>query len=457
MQTTPAPSTLLENLSNLPPERGGVRAGERLVVALSGGADSTAMLDLLHRLAAEKELELIAAHLDHGLRPESADDAKWCAEFCEQRGIEFITQRVEIPDSEDAKQLGVEAAARDARYRFLDHIRESRGFDLVATAHHLDDHIETLLLWLFRGTGLTGMEGIRARTTTRLRPLREATREDILVYVKARELEWREDSTNAELSAQRNRIRHELLPQLRESFGPDGPQRLVEFAEHAARAGRFIAELAETAREGLQSPGADEAIHLDRKGFGGLPEMVQLELLRRIVRDLEPPGPQRWDQAGLRRLREFALTGSTGKRHPLAGGGWLGLERGILAFEGPRASKSTPPSPPELSIEVLPASADLLTITPAASTLIDADKVMGDLQLRLFEPGDRMQLAGMDGRKKLSELYREHGIPAHRRASMWVVADGEGIVWTAGVATSGRCRITPGTRRVLRLTLSPPL
>jgi tRNA(Ile)-lysidine synthetase-like protein len=259
----------------------------------------------------------------------------------------------------------------------------------------------------------------------------------------------------------------------------------VESAAHAARAGRFVGELAETAIEALRrdesealagpegtlpnggaagrvsslpafEPAADGAVRFDREGFAALPELLQLEVLRRTVRDLEPPGPQRWDQAGLRRLHAFALTGSVGKRHPLAGGGWLVLERGILAFHGLDREISRPQPSPELRVEVLPEGADVLTITQVPSTLVDADKVTGDLHLRSFEPGDRMQLAGMEGRKKLSDLYREHGIPADRRASMWVVEDGEGIVWTVGVTTCGRCRITPGTRRRLRLILSPP-
>ncbi|HKI83749.1 MAG TPA: tRNA lysidine(34) synthetase TilS [Candidatus Krumholzibacteria bacterium] len=451
---------LLELLRELPPERGGVLQGERLVVALSGGADSLALLDLLLRLQKEKELQLLAAHLDHGLRESSERDGEFCHEFCAARGVEFVLERIDPHAHARKTGIGLEAAGRQLRYEFLDRLREARGFDRVCTGHHRDDHLETLLLWLFRGTGLAGMEGIRARGVDRLRPLREFSRARIREYLKWRELKWREDESNASAGFRRNRVRHELIPLLDDIFDAGAVERLGDFAEHGAALAAWLAERAEGERSALQrmpEPPLDPAACelLDRPGFCALQEPVQLEILRHIARELEPAGPQHWSRENLLRLLEFALKASPGHRFPLARGGWLVIDRDALRFQAPAALAEADHDSMRLCVELLPAEGVEITMTARNCTQIDADKIHGNLNLRCFRPGDRMRVEGMPGRKKVAELYREHGVPADHRDSMWIVEDEEGIVWTVGVATSQHCRITSATRRVLRLTLQP--
>jgi tRNA(Ile)-lysidine synthase len=458
------PIDLLSPLRELPPARGGLLLGERLVVALSGGADSVTLLDLLLRLAEERELHLLAAHLDHGLREVSAQDAAFCREICAARGVELVQETADPRAEAEKERLGLEAASRHLRYAFLDRVRESRGMDRVCTAHHLDDHLETLLLWLFRGTGPAGMEGIRARTIDRVRPLREFTRAQIRDYASMRGLKFREDESNAALTFRRNRIRHELIPRLGEIFDEGALSHLGDFARRCAALSGWLTEQAESARASLArapetplsdelNPGAFEI--LDRPGFCALAEPVQLEILRRIARELEPSGPQYWNEENLLRLREFALQAPTGRRFPLARGGWLTVDRQRLRFSAPEADEERTPPSARLLVELLPAGGDGVTMTARNSTQIDADKIHGDLNLRFFRPGDRMRVEGLPGRKKVAELYREYGIPADYRSLMWVVEDDEGIVWTVGVATSQRCRITDETRRVLRLSVQP--
>lgn len=446
---------LLPLLQDLPVERGAPRPGERLVVALSGGADSIAMADLLLRLREQRHLTLLAAHLDHGLREDSAQDVELCRRFCEQHDLEFISEKVDLPALATECGTGLEAAGRFARYRFLDRLRQERGFDVVATGHHRDDHVETLLLWLFRGTGPAGMEGIRARSEVRLRPLREFTRAQLRAYLKWRGLSWREDSTNALPTARRNRIRHELLPLIEDIFGPGADQRLSEFAERTSEAARWLTSLAQEQRQVLRRtlPGPKvEGETLDRVGFAGLDKPLQMEILRLIGRELERPGPQHWDQKGLQRLRSFALTGAAGKRHPLPTGGWLRTDRKYLRFIPPETED--PAGEGHLRVEFLPAGDDMVTMDAETQVCLDADKVRGSLQLRTFRAGDRIEVAGLPGRKKLAELYRETGIPADQRDSMWVVEDDEGIVWAVGVTPSRRCRVTDTTNRVVRLSFT---
>ena len=451
------PRDLLQQVRELSPERGGLRSGERLVVGFSGGADSLALLDLLSRLRDELDLKLLAAHLDHGLRPESADDLHFCREFCAERGIEFVAESVDLTALAQHCGGGLEATGRLARYHFLDRLRNERGFDLVATGHHRDDHVETLLLWLFRGTGPAGMEGIRARTKDRLRPLREFTRAQLRTYLQQRGLSWREDSTNRLPIARRNRVRQELLPLIEDIFDRGAMDRLAAFAERTTLAARWLAEEALAQRHQLQRNAKGtvkgEEI-LDRVGFAGLAKPLQMEILRTIGRELESPGPQHWDQKGLLRLRAFALSAAAGRRHPLPTGGWLKADRRFLRFEPPAIASAEEKKKGDLLVEILPVGSDMVTMDPEKHICLDAEKVQGGLRLRSFQAGDRMEVPGLPGRKKLAELYREHGIPADRRDSMWIVEDDESIVWAVGITAARRCHITDTTQHVLRLSFS---
>jgi tRNA(Ile)-lysidine synthase len=380
--------------------------------------------------------------------------------LCSEREVEFVLERVDPKALAQEMGTGLEAAGRRLRYQYLDRLRETRGYDRVCTGHHRDDHLETLLLWLFRGTGPAGMEGIRARTVDRLRPLREFSRASIREYLKWRNLQWREDESNASASFRRNRVRRELLPLVSEIFDPGAPERLGDFAAQCADLAAWIGNEAEKARGALgrdAEPPLDPSLCeiLDRPGFCALQGPVQLEILRRIARELEPVGPQHWTRENLLRLLEFAREAPVGRRFPLARGGWLVIDRDGLRFEAPVVPSGGAGGSPRLSVELLPAEGVEITMTARNCTQIDADKIHGNLNLRYFRPGDRMRVEGLPGRKKVAELYREHGVPADHRDSMWIVEDEEGIVWTVGVATSQRCRITSETQRVLRLTLQP--
>ncbi len=448
---------LLPRLKELPTERGAPRRGERLIVALSGGADSMALADLLLRLRDERRLTLLAAHLDHGLRPESEEDRRHCEAFCRENELEFLGERVDLPALARQCGTGLEAAGRLARYRFFDRLLSARNFDAVATGHHRDDHVETLLLWLFRGTGPAGMEGIRARDARRLRPLREFHREELRRYLRWRGISWREDPTNRQPAALRNRIRHELLPLIEEIFDRRAPQRLAEFAERTTEMARWLHSLAQEERQRLRRTPRGPRVEgetLDRIEFAGLAKPLQMEILRIIGRQLERPGPQHWDQKGLHRLRDFALSGEAGRRHPLPTGGWLRVDRRHLRFIPPERSASVESPSGSLRVEILPAGGDMVTMDAEKQVCLDADKVKGSLRSRTFQAGDRIDVAGLPGRKKLAELYREIGIPADQRDSMWVVEDDEGIVWAVGVVPSRRCRITETTQRLLRVSFS---
>jgi tRNA(Ile)-lysidine synthase len=220
------------------PPRGGA-----IVVGLSGGADSVALTDALASLRRRRGFRLVAAHLDHGLRPGGAQDADFCVQLCRALDVPFRPGAADVRARAGRERGGLEQAARRERYAFLRRVREEEGAAAIAVAHTRDDQAETLLLRLLRGTGATGLGGMRPRSGDLLRPFLAVSRDEVLAHLRERGLAWREDPSNADAAHRRNRVRHELLPYLETRFNP-----------------RIRAALARTA--GLL---ADEAAHVRRE------------------------------------------------------------------------------------------------------------------------------------------------------------------------------------------------
>jgi tRNA(Ile)-lysidine synthase len=218
-----------------------------VVVAVSGGADSVALLRGLHRLLDSQNTtgELVVAHVDHGLRPEAAGDQEWLRGQCSKLGLLFETGRRDVAALAVEQGDGIEAAARNARLAFLREMAERRGARFVATAHTADDQVETVLFRILRGTGLAGLAGIRRTrplgpSVTLIRPMLSIDRETARDYLAALGQEWRQDPTNAEPRFARNRIRNELLPQLRRDFGSSVDDAVRRLADQAAAARSWI-------------------------------------------------------------------------------------------------------------------------------------------------------------------------------------------------------------------------
>jgi tRNA(Ile)-lysidine synthase len=200
--------------SGVPP-RGGA-----LVVGLSGGADSVALTDALASLRRRRGFRLVAAHLDHGLRPGSAADAEFCAELCRSLDVPFRRGEADVRARAARERGGLEQAARGERYAFLRRVRDEEAAAAIAVAHTRDDQAETLLLRLLRGAGATGLAGMRPCKDDLLRPLLAVSREQVLAHLGERGLAWCEDPSNADPAHRRNRVRHELLPYLEQRFNP---------------------------------------------------------------------------------------------------------------------------------------------------------------------------------------------------------------------------------------------
>jgi tRNA(Ile)-lysidine synthase len=284
--------------------------GRTIVVGLSGGADSVALVDALASLRRRRGFRLVAAHLDHGLRSGSSDDAAFCAAFCATLDVPLRAATADVRARAARERGGLEQAARRERYAFLRAVRDEEGAAAILVAHTRDDQAETLLLRLLRGAGATGLAGMRPRAGDILRPLLDVSRAEVLDHLRERGLAWREDPSNADPAHRRNRVRHELLPYLEARFNPEIRAALARtaslLADEAAHV-RVEAEtlLASVAREEegtlvlgrlslaeAPTPVARVAIRLALLRAGGLGQVgaVHVDKALRLIRSKAPSG-----------------------------------------------------------------------------------------------------------------------------------------------------------------------
>ncbi len=265
---------------------GAPSAGDTVVVGLSGGPDSVALTHALAETAAGAGIRVAAAHLDHGLREGSADDAAFCGDVCRRLGVPLSIGRADVRGRARRDGGGVEEAARLERYEFLRSVKRSLGASTIAVAHTRDDQAETLLLRLLRGAGSRGLAGMRRRSGDLFRPLLDVSRDQVLDHLRHHELPWREDPSNADPAFVRNRVRHELLPYLEARFNPRVRAALARSADLIAEEADVIEGLAQRF-VGPVSGGAP--VVLSRQALAGAAPAVARAALRRAHRGHRRP------------------------------------------------------------------------------------------------------------------------------------------------------------------------
>jgi tRNA(Ile)-lysidine synthetase, N-terminal domain len=246
-----------------------------ILVAFSGGIDSSSLAVALQRLKEPLKIKRLALlHINHLLRgEESYRDENFAKSFAQKYSLELFVERVDVPSLTKKRGGNIEAVAREERYRLFEEVRKREGFDLVATAHHLGDLVETIILWLTRGTGLEGLLGFEPKEGNIIRPFYLATRQEIEDFAKKQAIEWVEDSTNYDLSLARNRIRHRVVPELK-AINPNLEESLLRMREILKEENELLEKLVQTALLKVKEEG--------REGFLKLEPALQ----RRVVMKL---------------------------------------------------------------------------------------------------------------------------------------------------------------------------
>jgi tRNA(Ile)-lysidine synthase len=439
--------------------RASIGADSSILLGLSGGADSVALLDVLLELRSELGFTLAAAHLNHQIRAAEAErDEAFVRELCRRLHVSLIVQRA---DGLDLAAGNLEERARDARHAFLERAAYTCGANYIALAHHADDQAETVLMRLLRGAGVAGLAAMAERGPGRIiRPMLAVPRGEILNYVGERRLEFVEDSSNASLSILRNRIRHELLPMLERDYVPGISRRLTELGGEMRALDDLATTLAERELESLTlAPGMIDAARLAE-----VPEALINPLLRGFIARTAA-NLRRFDRVHIDMLRRLALEGGPSAAIELPGG-WraerdyqaLKLARRIarptgrytiaLALDG-----DTRIDIARLMISASQKPADSVAIpTSLREAVFDAEQVVrGGLIARSFRDGDRIAPLGIEGHRKLKEVYIDRKIPRAKRTAWPIVMLGGEIAWVPGVVRARVGLVTRATESVIRL------
>lgn len=235
-----------------------------ILVAFSGGIDSSSLAVALQRLKEPLKIKRLALlHINHLLRgEESYRDENFARSFAQKYSLELFVERVDVPSLAKKRGGNIEATAREERYRLFEEVRKREGFDLVATAHHLGDLVETIILWLTRGTGLEGLLGFEPVEGNIIRPFYLATRQEIEDFAKKQAIEWVEDSTNYDLSLARNRIRHRVVPELK-AINPNLEESVLRMREILKEENELIEKLVQTALLKVKEEGREGFLELE--------------------------------------------------------------------------------------------------------------------------------------------------------------------------------------------------
>ncbi|MFA6109738.1 MAG: tRNA lysidine(34) synthetase TilS [Candidatus Latescibacterota bacterium] len=458
----------------LPPPPAGT-----MVVAVSGGLDSTVLLDLLHRLQDPLGLALHVAHLDHGLRPESTDEARWVAAQAARRGLPCTTGVEEVRALARRHRLSLEQAARQARYAFLDRVAAEAAASWIALGHQADDQAETVLLRLVRGSGSSGLAAMAGvRDGRYLRPLLGFTRQELAAYAEQAGLSHCEDPSNRDLRFARNRIRHQVLPVL-QTLNPAVVAVLGRAATLLGDEDALLTELACQALAAVTVPGPVPAapgrrLLLDAPRLLGYHLALQRRVIRAALEGLSTrEGP--FDFSQVERVL-FVLRQSAGVYLTVAAG--LAAQRsgdrlilGRLAAVPVDRPVSIPgfTAVPEheagVRASLLPAS-DFAALRPGlggSRVAFDADLAGDRLRLRRPRPGDRLQPLGMTGSRKVSDILVDAKHPRLLRAEVLVLTrpgtgdQEEELLWLVGGRVAHRFAVGPETRRILLLEWEPKI
>ena len=480
---------LLERVQDYIARAGLLSPEGSIVVACSGGPDSLCLLHILHRVGG---YNLHVAHLDHGLRPESEQEAAFVRETAVKWGLPVTVDRRDVGSLIDAGR-GEEEAGRIARYRFLAEVARENGADTVVTGHTASDQAETMLMNLLRGAGPQGLAGMRPEVEFSewdfvkvdgklrlVRPLLEISRWETQAYCEEQGLKPRIDPTNLERKHLRSRIRHELMPELAE-FQPGIEEILGRTGRVMGAVSDFLGEVVEREMSRCARSAGQGALAIDGEAFKALPQILRWELLRAAVSELVETDVEA-DFKTVSRASRAIVSGLEG-RHDLTGG--LELERvGREIVMRKRGAMVRFPEVPQVETErelEFPGRvelADQWEIRASAMDLdprqrdrllagdgpwsdprveaIDAGSTAGELHLRTPREGDRFQPLGMQGSMTLAEFFISQGIPRLQRRKWPLITNEDEIIWVVGLRIAEPFRVRSDSQKILRLVVRPP-
>ena len=430
-----------------------LKRGQAVLVAVSGGLDSMALLHTLHALASRHRWQLTVAHFNHRLRGRSSDaDERLVCRAAAAMKLPVVVERADVKGFAQKSKLSIEMAARKLRHEFFARAARARGIRAIALAHHADDQVELFFLRVLRGAGGEGLAGMKWRSPSPadprimlLRPLLEATKVELRRFAGLGKIRFREDATNAQLDMPRNRVRNELLPLLRRRYQPALAKAVLRLMEIVGAEAEAVGRM------------TGQWLKERRPAFADLPVALQRRALQRQLRNLGLVA----DFDLVEQLRESALV-------------QINVGPGLFALRDPagrvglRRESPVEFNPDQTALKLAGRAGSIqygglrldwrLEAGPnfvrppgqKAQEFFDADRVGRRITLRHWRPGDRFQPIGLKSASKLQDLFTNRKIPGARRRGLIVATAGDGeIFWVEELRMSERFKLTPQTRRRL--------
>lgn len=447
-----------QNIIRLIAEHNLVKEGDKLLIAFSGGADSLFALNFFHKFKLKYRIELSAFHINHLLRgSESNGDEQFCNSFCEKLNIEFSSASVDVKTLAKLNKESVEEAARNIRYSKLQKYAAEVSATKIVTAHNLNDNTETVLLNLFRGTGLNGVSGIPIKRDNIIRPLLSTSKEDIVNYLTANSISFRTDSSNFKNDFSRNFLRNEIIPKLKEKINPALDTNILKFSIIAKESSKIITTIAE-----------DTAEKYIYKNDGGI-EISDL-LLQENSEDIFSVTVRSAIEKRFNVTSIFTDISQIKTLFNLKVGSKIDLSKKLSAIrernyvliikKGQNKTDNLP-----ITIE-LNAISNFEDRTISAKTVernqikfsenkniefINGDNLVFPLTIRRWKEGDKFYPIGLNGTKKISDFLNEVKVNSSKKEEQLVLLNREKIIWVVGYRIDESVKIKNDTKRIVKL------
>jgi tRNA(Ile)-lysidine synthase len=436
---------MLRTVRNYIEKQGLPESGAKVIVGLSGGADSVVLLSILHRIG----YECIAAHCNFHLRgEESLRDEQLSAKLAASLSIPFYKQDFDTNVVAKERGISIEMAARDLRYEWFEELRKAQEAEAIAVAHHRDDSMETMLLNLIRGTGIAGLTGIKPKSGWIIRPLLCTSKEEILHYAAKKALPFVTDSSNLQDEFTRNKIRHQLLPLL-QSLNPSLNSALLRTMEHLTEVDKIYNAHIKEAKEdvfdsvngtinisGLLAHPSPEAILfeiLKEYGFGS-------EVIQNVYQAIGSQAGKEFYSSNYRLIRDrthFLL-------HPLK----QKDEKLVFYIDKDEKERTFP-----LSMNISISEEKPEIVKDRCIACFDFDKLKFPLILRRWQTGDRFVPFGMNGSQKVSDYFNNYKFNKQEKENTWILCSGNDIIWVVRHRTDNRFKIDESSKRFFMLKL----
>lgn len=436
-------------------------SGAKILLAISGGADSTALLYMFSKLRSKMRLSLLAVHVNHQLRGnDSTTDENFCKELCLHHNIPLIVRKIEL------KGKDLENEARNKRFQIFDQILGMYRFDKIATGHHKNDQAETILMNMMRGAGINGMAGIKPSNGKIIHPFLCFSHQELINYLQAENVKWCEDSSNQNTIYKRNLIRNEFIPMIEANFNPAFVEKIAKQATLFRKTDRLLSEIGENKYKKSLIEQHDSAYIFSIPILMKLTDIERYYIFKQVFRILAKTDKDFF----LHSYEEImALCRSNGSKScRLQHGIHVQKQYDELSFVlGENRAPEVIAEPASVDIErsfmvhmdyrfafkhlkLMPK--DPFVFASHYSIVIDLDKVTMPMCIRPRKAGDRFVVIGMGKEKKLKEFFIDEKVPKYERDKIPIIADEEKIIWVVGHRMNDRVRCDENTTRFLHIS-----